>query len=54
MVAAFRTCAALLAACQLHRDRGAVAVMPGCFDEQPAGVIGAGLGNRALAALLAA
>jgi len=39
-----------LAAAELLRDARRLAVVPGGFDEQPAGVLGAGLGDRALAA----
>src|SRR4051794_37117964 len=42
---------AVLAARDGLADRGPVAVVVGRFDEQPAGVPGPGLGDRALAAL---
>ena len=42
-----------LAALEGHPDRGVVAVVVGGLDEQPAGVGGAGLGDGALAALVA-
>lgn len=43
----------VLAALELEADGGAVAVVLGGLDEQPAGMSGAGLGDVALAAALA-
>ena len=42
-----------LAALERFTDRGAAAVVPGCLDQQPAGVRGAGLGDRPEPALAA-
>jgi len=43
-----------LTALELEPDAGLAAVVVGGLDQQPAGVGGAGLGNRSLAAALAA
>ena len=45
-------CVSALAALERFADRGAAAVVPGCLDQQPAGVGGAGLGDRPEPALL--
>src|SRR5439155_16640199 len=44
---------AVLAVAERAADGGALAVVPGGLDEQPAGVARAGLGDRPEAALLA-